>query len=89
MATARLHGVDTILVVLPDFTWPTEGFITLYASHVPGVFGLAKFGISASTAQVTLAWLATKSQVSLPNELSLSVTDAVVRQIGVPKTGSV
>ena len=61
MMTARVHGVDTILVVLPDFTWPTEDCITQYASHVPGVYGLAKFGISVSMAQVTLAWLSTKS----------------------------
>ena len=87
MTTARLHGVDTILVVLPDFTWPTEDFITLHASHVPGVFGLAKFGISVSMAQVTLAWLATKSQMSLPNKLSLSVTDAVTGKLVSRKRG--
>ena len=32
-------------------------------------------------AQVTLAWLATKSQMSLPNKLSLSVTDAVAGKL--------
>ena len=87
MTTARLHGVDTILVVLPDFTWPTEDFITLYASHVPGVYGLAKFGISVSMAQVTLAWLSTKSQISLPNKLSLSVSDAVAGKLVSRKRG--
>ena len=87
MTTARLRGVDTILVVHPDFIWPTEDFITLYASHVPGVFGLAKFGISVSMAQVTLAWLATKSQMSLPNKLSLSVSDAVADKLVSRKRG--
>ena len=35
MTSARLHGVDTILVVLSDFTWSTQYFKTLYASSRP------------------------------------------------------
>jgi len=69
--------VDTILVILPDFTWPSKDFIAHYASHVPGVLALAKFGISVSMTQETLEWLKTKSQLLLPKRLSLSVSDVV------------
>ena len=38
-------------------------------------------------AQVTLAWLATKSQISLPNKLSLSVSDTVAGKLVSRKGG--
>ena len=38
-------------------------------------------------AQVTLAWLATKSQITLPNKLSLSVSDAVAGKLVSRKRG--
>ena len=79
--TARLHGVDTCLVLLPDFTWPSEEFVTHYASHVPGVHALARFGISVSMVQATLAWLQTRSRLLLPNKLSLWVSDVVADKL--------
>ena len=87
MTAARLHGVDNILVILPDFTWPTDDFTTNYASHVPGVFGLAKFGISVSMAQETLSWLKFRPRMLLPKKLSLSVSDAVAGKLVSRKKG--
>ena len=87
MTTARLHAVDVVLVVLPCFTWPTEEFLENYASHVPGIFGIAKFGISVDMAQVTLSWLKSRSRISLPLKVTLSVLDAVAGKLAARKRG--
>ena len=58
MTTARLHNVDTILVIFPDFDDPTRTFIDNFAS-VEGVQSLAPYGISLEVAQQTLWWLGT------------------------------
>ena len=87
MTTARLHAVDVVLVVLPCFTWPTEEFLENYASYVPGIFGIAKFGISVDMAQVTLSWLKSRSRISLPPKVTLSVLDAVAGKLAARKRG--
>ena len=46
MTTAKLHGVDTILLLFPDFQWPTDEFVECYAQHVEGVFTLTCYGIN-------------------------------------------
>ena len=51
------------------------------------LFGLAKFCISVSMAEVTLAWLTTKSQMTLPNKLSLSVSDVVAGKLAPRQRG--
>ena len=89
MTTARLHGVDVVLVVLPCFTWPTDEFLENYASHVPGIFGIAKFGISVDMVQVTLSWLKSRSRISLPHRVTLSVVDAVAGKLASRKRGPV
>ena len=55
MTTSRLHSLDTILLIFPDFRWPTRAFIDDYASHVEGVMSLAPHGISVEMAQDNLA----------------------------------
>ena len=87
MTTARLHDVDTILVVLPCFTWPTDDFFTRYATHVPGILGISKFGISVEMARVTLSWLQSQSRLSLPHKVSLSVSEVVARKLVSHKRG--
>ena len=87
MTTARLHGVDTVLVVLPCFPWPTEDFSANYASHVPGILDLAKFGISVEMAQETLLWLRSRSRLLLPQRLTLAVSDAVAGKLVSRKRG--
>ena len=87
MTTARLHSVDTVLVVLPCFTWPTDDFLTHYASHVPGIVGIAKFGISVDMARVTLSWLQSRSRLSLPHKVSLSVLEVVAGKLLSRKRG--
>ena len=87
MTTARLHDVDTVLVVLPCFTWPTDNFFTKYASHVPGISELAKFGISVHMAQMTLSWLHSRPRVRLPPKILLSVADAVAGKLVSRKRG--
>jgi len=79
--------VDVVVVVLPGFTWPTDDFLTHYASHVPGIFGISKFGISVDMAQVTLSWLTSRSRFSLPPRVSLSVLDVVAGKLASRKRG--
>ena len=81
VTTARLHCVDTVLVVLPCFTWPTDDFLTHHASHVPGIVGITKFGISVDMARVTLSWLQSRSRLSLRHHVSLSVSEVVARKL--------
>ena len=54
MTTARLHCVTTILVVFPDFLWPSSEFVEQYAAHAEGILSLAVHGISVQMAQETL-----------------------------------
>ena len=89
MTTARLHDVDTIVVLLPRFTRPTDDFFTHYATHVPGILGISKFGISVEMARVTLSWLQSQWRLSLPHKVSLSSLGGCCKKIGVPQTRSV
>ena len=37
MTTAHRHGVDVILILFPNFRWPTEEFVSNYATHVSDI----------------------------------------------------
>ena len=77
MTTARLHSIDTILVIFPDFENP---FIDNFAS-VEGVHSLAPFGVSLELAQQTLWWLGTRPWMVLPRSTSTSGVLAVVEKL--------
>ena len=40
MATARLHNIDTFLIRLPDFKWPSLEFLDNYSFHVEGILSV-------------------------------------------------
>ena len=80
MTTARLHSIDTILVIFPDFGHPSHTFIEDYAS-VEGVQSLAPFGISLDMVQQTLWWLGTRPWIVLPRSISSVGVDAVVGKL--------
>jgi len=57
LSTAKLHDVDTILLVFPDFRWPTCDFVKNYAQHMEGVLELAQYGSDVRLARAALRWL--------------------------------
>ena len=81
MTTAKLHGVDSILLIFPDFRWPTDEFVENYAQHVEGILSLAQYGINVGLAQEALRWLRTQPSIHLPQKLSLATMDAVAGKL--------
>ena len=86
MTTARLHNIDTILVMFPDFEEPSRTFIDNYAC-VEGVKSLAPFGISLQMTQETLWWLGTRPWIVLPRSINSGGVDAVVEKLVGRKKG--
>ena len=80
MTTARLHSIDTVLIVFPDFENPSRSFIEDYGS-IEGVQSLAPYGISLEMAQLTLWWLGTRPWIVLPQSISTAGVDAVVKKL--------
>ena len=87
MTTARLHGLDTTLLIFPEFQWPTRAFVDEYATHAEGVLSLAAHGISVEMAQDTLSWLASCPQIRLPEEISLAGVDGIAAELTGSKKG--
>ena len=86
MTTARLHNIDTILVMFPDFEKPSRTVIDNYAC-VEGVQSLAPFGISLQMTQETLWWLGTRPWIVLPRSVNSGGFDAVVEKLVGRKKG--
>ena len=87
MTTARLHRVNVILIVFPDFEWPSSVFVENYAAHVEGILSLAVHGIGVEMVQETLRWVVASPQTTLPLALSLSCVNAVVAKVTGSKQG--
>ena len=80
MTTARLHNIDTVLIMFPDFQIPSNAFIENYVI-VEGVESLAPYGTSLDMVQTTLWWLGTRPCIVLPGAISLADVDAVVDKL--------
>ena len=87
MVTARLHDIDTFLVRLPDFKWPSLEFLDNYAVHVEGIFSLTEFGIDEEMAKATFLWLRSRPSVLLPLSVTLSCVEVIARKLVVRKCG--
>ena len=81
MTTARIVGVDTMLVMFPNFQHPTQDLIANYVFYVEGVSSLAPFGISTSMVTETLWWLGTRPWVVLPHQIGVASADAVAQKL--------
>merc|ERR1719383_881819 len=88
MTTARLHGLDTVLIIFPEFDWPSDNFVDDYAAHVEGIVSLAVHGVSVEMAQETLRWLVGRPRIALPPDLSLPNVNAVVEKVARRKQGT-
>ena len=87
MTTARLHGIDTVMIIFPDFRCPSRAFIENYATHVEGVLSLAPYGISPDVARETLLWLSRRPLIVLPHFMSLVGVDACVEKMVLRNQG--
>ena len=87
MTTAMMHDVDTILLLFPDFTWPTDEFVERYADHVEGVLSLAKYGISVDHVQEALKLLTSRPNILLPRKVTLSMMDVVASKLVAQRRG--
>ena len=87
MTTARLHDIDTILIIFPDFENPSRTFIEDYASF-EGVQSLAPNGISLEMAQQTLWWLGTRPWIALPRSICSAGVDAVAEKLVSRRKGT-
>jgi len=87
MTTAHLHGIDTVLIIFPDFEIPTYTFIESYAG-VEGVESLSPYGISIDMAQQTLWWLGTRPWIVLPRSISSAGVDGVVEKLVSRRRGT-
>ena len=81
MTTARLRKVDTVLLIFPEFEWPSNTFIEDYVTHVEGVVSLAEYGIHVEMAQDTLRWLLVRPQIVLPHAMTMAGVDATVAKL--------
>jgi len=87
MTTARLRKVDTVLLIFPEFEWPSNTFIEDYVTHVEGVVSLAEYGIHVEMAQDTLRWLLVRPQIVLPHAMTMAGVDATVAKLIQRKHG--
>ena len=87
MVTARLQGVDTFLVRLADFNWPSPEFLDNYAVHVEGILSLTEFGINEEMAKITLRWLRGRPSMLLSPTVTLSCVDLIIRKLVARKGG--
>ena len=87
MATARLHNIDTFLVRLPDFKWPSLEFLDNYSFHVEGILSLTECGINKEMAKTTLGRLHSRPSMLLPLTVTLSGVDVLARKLLVRKRG--
>jgi len=82
-----LHGVDTILLLFPDFTWPTNEFVERYEERVEGDQSLMKYGISMDHVKQALRWLTSRPNILLPSKVTLSMMDVVASKLVARRRG--
>ena len=87
LATARLGGINTVMVKLPDFFLPSEENIQLLEQAVPDIGDLQVCGIGMADVSDTLRWLNGLSTLSLGQPLLSSELKQVVNCLTL-KTGS-
>eukprot|EP00439_Symbiodinium_sp_Y106_P078180 s3379_g16.t7 len=81
LVVARLHKVPTILLKLPSFSQPDEGFLLAYDSLVPDLGDFSSYGFGMKEVKDTLRWLGSVETISLPSYLSKQVLQHVVSSL--------
>ncbi|CAE7584618.1 ENDOV [Symbiodinium sp. CCMP2456] len=81
LVVARLHKVPTILLKLPNFSQPDEGFLLAYDSLVPDLGDFSSYGFGMKEVKDTLRWLGSVETISLPSYLSKQVLQHVVSSL--------
>ncbi|CAE7741314.1 unnamed protein product [Symbiodinium sp. CCMP2592] len=65
VVTAKAHGVEVVLLALPNFVMPDRHFVEAYESLVPRVQELAVHAIGLGQVQDTLTWLNSVERLDL------------------------
>jgi len=78
MTIARLKGVRTVLVNMPDYVPPEEDVIERYQELSPDLACLAENGINVPMVQETLRWLRSLPTIHMPPTVSSSVVQGLV-----------
>mmetsp|Transcript_50538 Transcript_50538/g.162320 ORF Transcript_50538/g.162320 Transcript_50538/m.162320 type:complete len:329 (-) Transcript_50538:13-999(-) len=81
MSAAYLDGVSMQLVILPDFGYPSDDFITEYQRYVPDVVLLAEHGIGVPIVQEFLRSFKMQPKVRMPSDPSRQIMVALVGQL--------
>ncbi|CAE7945238.1 unnamed protein product, partial [Symbiodinium sp. KB8] len=87
IVTARLGGLDTTLVMLPQFYLPSMDFIDAYEGTVPDIAELATYGFGIADITDALRWLRTVKSVSLSSKLPGEELFQVLGQLTGGKQG--
>ena len=87
MTTARLHGVDVILVIFPDFRWPAAEAVENCAVYVDGLPSLAEYDISEAMVKETFNWLRGLPRILLPQQITRASMVAVVGRLTMRTSG--
>ena len=88
MATARAHKLNVLLVIFPEFRWPSKQFVSDFGLHVEGLESLVHCGISLDMILATLKWLPGFPQITLPKSMTLACVVIVVDMLIARKGGN-
>ena len=87
MVTARQNGVHTTLLAWPGFVTPDDDFIESYASLVPDIRELTRYGIGLTDVEETLVWLGEVDTKGLPDFITPQSISATIGSL-TDKTSS-
>ena len=73
--------MPTILLKLPSFSKPDEGFVLAYDSLIPDLCDFSSYGFGMKEVKDTLRWLGSVETISLPSYLSKQVLQHVVSSL--------
>ncbi|CAK0865312.1 unnamed protein product [Prorocentrum cordatum] len=77
MSTATLNKVPVCNVLLPDFAYPSEDFVTKYEIEMPHITHLARYGLNLETVKASLPNSGQES-VRIPSLISSSTMQSLV-----------
>eukprot|EP00439_Symbiodinium_sp_Y106_P079824 s30_g18.t1 len=81
MATARVHGVETVLLAYPEYVKPSEQMIADYCDTVLDIAELSNYNIGFDDVRETLRWVNTVMMLELPPELTPDTIASIARRL--------
>ncbi|CAE7335693.1 RPS6 [Symbiodinium natans] len=81
MATARMHGVESVLLAYPGFVKPSEQMIASYFDLVLDISELSNYNIGFDDVRETLRWINSVMSLELDPVLNTDTVAHVVRRL--------